>query len=71
MIRVNPSSSGPDSWSELIRSDFCTCLIVYNLHIYIHQEKYFKKTAQLFQEEGHGTAIIETEDEQLLYSYSK
>ena len=27
MIRIDPSFSGPDWWSELIQSDFCTCLL--------------------------------------------
>ena len=26
LVRVDPSWSDPDWWSELIRSDFCTCL---------------------------------------------
>jgi len=56
---------------NLLNIIYIKLLVIFKRVIYIHQEKYFKKTAQLFQEEGHETAVIETEDEQLLYSYSK
>lgn len=35
------------------------------------EEQYFKKIAQLFQDGGLDTALTDTEDEQLLFSYSK
>lgn len=40
-------------------------------HDFILQEQFFKKIAQLFQDGGLDIALTDTEDEQLLFSYSK
>lgn len=41
------------------------------IHDFILQEQFFKKIAQLFQDGGLDIALTDTEDEQLLFSYSK
>ncbi|KAL9982023.1 hypothetical protein ACROYT_G010804 [Oculina patagonica] len=69
VLRVCIKDENGDNDGEVFFFRWLGSLVLWNVSS--SEKKYFKKTAQLFQEGGHEAVLIETEDEQLLYSYSK
>jgi len=69
VLRVCIKDKNGDNSAEVFFFRWLGSLVLWNVST--SEEKYLVNVAKLFQEGGYETALGDTEDEQLLYSYSK